>query len=147
MVSGDMHYSEISRWAPGDGAGAAAGAPPYPLYDVTSSGLTQTHPTAAANSRRVAGPEMRPNWGELAIDWGRRELTLAVHSPADAPGAAARTMSRTVPLAELEGPVDAAADAAADLNASSNAAALDNATYAFPSAKYDAHMLVTSLTT
>ena len=97
FISGDVHYAEISRW---NGTGDEIDTPPYALYDITSSGLTQTFPFATANSRRIAGPEMQPNWGELAINWDAQELTFAVHSPRDG-GGREEIMSRTVSFAEL----------------------------------------------
>jgi alkaline phosphatase D len=62
FISGDVHFSEISRTNEG----------PYPLFDFTSSGLTNSHPgwAAAVNPHRV-GPVAYagPNFGLLQIDW------------------------------------------------------------------------------
>lgn len=59
-ISGDTHYAEISRLD----LNAA-----YPLWDITSSGLTEVWPVTPPNSRRV-GPVLREqNFGLLSIDW------------------------------------------------------------------------------
>ncbi|NDF99141.1 MAG: hypothetical protein EB101_09495, partial [Chitinophagia bacterium] len=60
FLSGDVHYGEISRLrAPGV----------YPLYDVTSSGITSTWDFATPNRNRVEGPVMENNVGLLTIRW------------------------------------------------------------------------------
>ena len=59
FISGDLHYGEVSRLeVPSRGA--------YPLYDVTSSGLTQKWPSVARNANRV-GLAAGNNWGRLAV--------------------------------------------------------------------------------
>lgn len=60
FISGDVHYAEISRLA-SDG--------PYPIYDITSSGLTQTWDFATPNANRIEGPVMDNNFGQLTIEW------------------------------------------------------------------------------
>jgi alkaline phosphatase D len=58
-----VHFSEISRTNEG----------PYPLFDFTSSGLTNSHPgwAAAVNPHRVSPVAYAgPNFGLLQIDWG-----------------------------------------------------------------------------
>jgi len=60
IVSGDMHYAELSQWP------VAAG---YPLWDLTSSGLTEVWDIPTPNSRRVSKVFAEPNFGLLDIDW------------------------------------------------------------------------------
>lgn len=68
FISGDVHYGEISAFLP-----ESDEAPPYPLYDVTSSGITASknwhfHPP---NSRRLKGTRLvskRNNFGMLEVE-------------------------------------------------------------------------------
>jgi alkaline phosphatase D len=60
FISGDVHYGEISRLrSPGL----------YPLYDITSSGITSTWDFATPNRNRIEGPVMDNNIGMLTIRW------------------------------------------------------------------------------
>jgi alkaline phosphatase D len=64
FISGDRHMAEISRLA-SDAAG-------YPIYDVTSSGLTHAGGGAAgeANRHRISGTNFQQlNFGGIEIDW------------------------------------------------------------------------------
>lgn len=62
FISGDVHYSEISKLNhPGL----------YPIYDVTSSGISETWKFAAPNTNRIEGPVMDNNFGLITIDWGQ----------------------------------------------------------------------------
>jgi len=68
-VSGDMHYGELSRLdAPGL----------YPLWDLTTSGLTEVWAVPTPNQRRVQGVVAEPNFGSIEIDWATGTLALAV---------------------------------------------------------------------
>jgi alkaline phosphatase D len=62
FISGDVHYAEISRLN-------AEGC--YPLYDITSSGITSTWDFATPNGNRLDGPVMENNFGLLEIDWNQ----------------------------------------------------------------------------
>jgi alkaline phosphatase D len=69
-ISGDTHYGELSRldWNV-----------PYPLWDLTSSGLTEVWPVTPPNARRVSEVVREPNFGMLEIDWsGGGSLNLQV---------------------------------------------------------------------
>lgn len=92
FLSGDVHFSEISQTKAG----------PYPLYDFTSSGLTNSSPSWAArvNSFRVSpGAYAEPTFGMLKIDWKTEGPTLTM----EAMGLTGNTaFSKTVPLAELK---------------------------------------------
>jgi alkaline phosphatase D len=69
FISGDVHWGEVSRWDTPD---------MYPLWDVTSSGLTETWPSVEPNTNRV-GPVVRENnFGEIEIDWSRATPALSL---------------------------------------------------------------------
>jgi alkaline phosphatase D len=60
FLTGDVHYAEISKLqAPGL----------YPIYDVTSSGITSTWDFATLNKNRIEGPVMDNHIGLLTIEW------------------------------------------------------------------------------
>lgn len=60
FVSGDVHYAEISKLE----------IPSlYPIYDVTSSGLSSTWHFATPNVNRIEGPVMDNHFGLLTIDF------------------------------------------------------------------------------
>ncbi|MDX3899052.1 MAG: alkaline phosphatase D family protein [Sphingobium sp.] len=67
MISGDTHYAELSRLT--DGV-------PYPLYDLTSSGLTQVWPVFGPNRNRIAKAPLMPNFGRISIDWNPVDPTV-----------------------------------------------------------------------
>lgn len=67
MISGDTHYAELSRLTEGV---------PYPLYDLTSSGLTQVWPVFGPNKNRIAKAPLMPNFGRISIDWSAREPSV-----------------------------------------------------------------------
>ena len=71
-ISGDRHLMEISRDV---GRGS-----PYPIYDFTSSGLTQKPQMINdPNSRRV-GPVLREtNFGVIRFEWGETVAQTAIH--------------------------------------------------------------------
>ena len=60
FLTGDVHYAEISKLeSPGL----------YPIYDVTSSGITSTWDFATLNKNRIEGPVMDNHIGLLTIEW------------------------------------------------------------------------------
>lgn len=61
FISGDVHYSEISKLQP---------EALYPLYDVTSSGITQVWADIEQNRNRVGSAHSRNNFGMLEVEWG-----------------------------------------------------------------------------
>lgn len=73
MISGDTHYAELSRLAEGVS---------YPLYDLTSSGLTEVWHLLGPNRLRVGEGFMGQNYGRVLIDWEQRdpEIRLEVES-------------------------------------------------------------------
>jgi alkaline phosphatase D len=69
VISGDMHYGEVSRLdAPGL----------YPLWDITSSGLTEVWDVPTPNTRRQQGVVAEANFGLIEIDWPTRTVGLSV---------------------------------------------------------------------
>lgn len=69
FISGDRHWAELSRLdREGD----------YPLYDLTSSALTESHKRGTPTPNRFrAGPTYHDtNVGLITIDWSRRQPAL-----------------------------------------------------------------------
>jgi alkaline phosphatase D len=60
FISGDVHYAEMSRLETPHS---------YPLYDLTSSGMTHGHTCAGENINRIHGAYMQPNFGWIDIEW------------------------------------------------------------------------------
>jgi alkaline phosphatase D len=60
FLSGDVHYAEISKLQ-------SQGL--YPIYDITSSGITSTWSFATPNKNRIEGPVMDNHIGLLTIQW------------------------------------------------------------------------------
>lgn len=92
FVSGDVHFSEISRTNDG----------PYPLYDFTSSGLTNSSPVwaAAVNPHRVSPiAYAEPTFGVLRMDWDAVPPSVTM----EARGLTGNTaFSLTIPLKTLK---------------------------------------------
>ena len=67
FITGDVHYAEISKLQePGL----------YPIYDVTSSGITSTWHFATPNKNRIEGPVMENHFGMLSIDWEAKDPVI-----------------------------------------------------------------------
>jgi alkaline phosphatase D len=66
ILSGDRHSADISMLPPG-----TDGGPLYPLYDITSSGLTESGLKDEPNRFRVSGDDVynHQNFGWISIDW------------------------------------------------------------------------------
>ncbi|MCI5055111.1 MAG: alkaline phosphatase family protein [Flavobacteriales bacterium] len=60
FVTGDVHYAEVSKLTSPD---------VYPIYDITSSGLSSTWEFATPNKNRIQGPVMENHFGLLTIDF------------------------------------------------------------------------------
>jgi alkaline phosphatase D len=60
FISGDVHYAEISKIETPN---------LYPIYDVTSSGLSSRWLFATPNKNRIEGPVMENHFGLITIDW------------------------------------------------------------------------------
>lgn len=60
IISGDTHWGEVSK---------VSTEVDYPLWEVTSSGLTQEWKNVSPNKHRVGTFTNKVNYGELLIDW------------------------------------------------------------------------------
>ena len=69
FLSGDVHFAELTKTQP---------AGMYPIYDVTSSGITHHEDKVAAtnNSIRVGNGWQYINFGYLDIDWNASPVTI-----------------------------------------------------------------------
>jgi alkaline phosphatase D len=67
FISGDTHYAELSRLDVNV---------PYPLWDLTSSGLTEVWPVDVPNANRVGTHVREPNFGLIEIDWSAATVVL-----------------------------------------------------------------------
>ena len=67
FITGDVHYGEISQIQEKD---------LYPIYDITSSGLTSTWHFATPNENRIEGPVMENHFGLISIDWGKKDPVI-----------------------------------------------------------------------
>jgi alkaline phosphatase D len=63
-ISGDTHYGELSMRDLNV---------PYPLWDLTSSGLTEVWPVIPPNAQRVGTVLQETNFGLMEIDWADGE--------------------------------------------------------------------------
>lgn len=88
-ISGDTHYGEISMLDLNT---------PYPIWDVTSSGLTEVWPVLPPNALRVGEAWRDTNFGLIDIDWqgARTTLTMQVCDKAGTP-----RVSQRVALSDL----------------------------------------------
>jgi alkaline phosphatase D len=91
FLSGDMHYAELSKLDVNV---------PYTLWDLTSSGLTESWPAATPNANRVSEVIREPNFGLVEIDWQGAQTTVTL-SVVDQGGA--RRIEQRLPLAGLGG--------------------------------------------
>ena len=67
FITGDVHYAEISKLQ-SEGM--------YPIYDVTSSGITSTWKFATPNTNRIEGPIMDNHFGLITIDWKKPDIEI-----------------------------------------------------------------------
>jgi alkaline phosphatase D len=88
FISGDVHYAEISKLT-------ESGL--YPIYDVTSSGITSTWKFATPNDNRIDGAVMENHFGLLLVDWSSETITMQIQ---DVSGTI--RINRQIPLAELK---------------------------------------------
>ena len=68
-ISGDTHYAELSMLDVNT---------PYPIWDLTSSGLTEVWHVLPPNELRVGEALRENNFGLIDIDWAKRELLMQV---------------------------------------------------------------------
>ena len=72
FLSGDRHFADLS---------VIDGKVGYPLFDLTSSGLTQgarQWRPLSANSQRVAGMSFDNNFGLIAVDWEKADPVVSL---------------------------------------------------------------------
>ncbi|MBT4756992.1 MAG: alkaline phosphatase family protein [Opitutae bacterium] len=89
VISGDVHFAELSKTDIGG----------YPLYDLTSSGMTHASPgwAKAKNSLRVGKAFAQLNAGVIDIDWDDQHVALRV---IDKDGNTA--LKHQIPFSELQ---------------------------------------------
>ena len=89
FISGDVHYAELSKMEV-DG---------YPIYDMTSSGMSHPHGgwAKAPNSYRVGESHPVLNAGLIEIDWAGKKVTLSYIDPEGE-----KIASHELPFTELE---------------------------------------------
>lgn len=66
-ISGDTHYAEVSRLDVNV---------PYPIWDITSSGLTEVWPVTPPNALRVSEVVREQNFGLLTFGWDGESPTV-----------------------------------------------------------------------
>jgi alkaline phosphatase D len=69
FLSGDTHYGELT---------VLDANVPYPMFDLTSSGLTEEWHVPVPNALRAGPAHHRANFGLVDIDWERRRLALSL---------------------------------------------------------------------
>lgn len=77
-ISGDTHYGEISRLDVNT---------PYPIWDITSSGLTEVWPVTPPNALRQGEVWRGRNFGLIDINWAGSAPTLRVEVRDESGGA------------------------------------------------------------
>jgi alkaline phosphatase D len=69
FVSGDTHYAELSKLDINV---------PYPLWDLTCSGLTEVWDDNVPNSNRVGNVVRAENFGMIEIDWSASDPSISL---------------------------------------------------------------------
>ncbi|NBU25390.1 MAG: alkaline phosphatase family protein [Gammaproteobacteria bacterium] len=77
-ISGDTHYAEVS---------CLRTNAPYPLWDITSSGLTEVWPVRPPNARRSGDILREQNFGLLQLDWSDPAAVRVTAQARDVKGA------------------------------------------------------------
>ena len=88
FISGDVHYAEISK---------ISAHSPYPIYDITSSGLTQTWHLPTPNKNRIDGPFMGNNYGLINIYTEQNVLKVEIRNSDGQP-----VINKEISLQELQ---------------------------------------------
>ena len=89
LISGDTHYGELS----------CLEEAPYPLWELTASGLTETWPRPGANRYRVGKAHPQTNFGVLHINWLRAEPEIVLELRETAGGI---LIQQAIPLRQLQ---------------------------------------------
>ncbi|AVP98286.1 phosphodiesterase [Ahniella affigens] len=69
FISGDTHYGELTKLDVNV---------PYPLFDLTSSGLTEVWKVPVPNALREGESFHQANFGRIDIDWPGQTMTLSL---------------------------------------------------------------------
>jgi len=82
FISGDRHRAELSLMDPAREPDPAAADVGYPLYDLTSSAITQSRGnfTNEINRHRLGSMLFDNNFGMIEVNWNARSLTLSLHT-------------------------------------------------------------------
>jgi len=73
IISGDTHWGEVSKVEQHKNT-----AIDYPLWEVTSSGLTEEWKAVSPNKHRVGNYTHNVNYGELLINWQQKDPTISL---------------------------------------------------------------------
>ncbi len=68
LLSGDTHWGELSKYQKDL---------PYPLWEVTSSGLTEEWKEVSPNKHRIGNYTHKINYGFLDLDWQQPDPTIS----------------------------------------------------------------------
>ncbi len=103
FLSGDVHFAELTKTQPAD---------MYPIYDLTSSGITHHEDRVSTNNDniRVGNGWQYVNFGFIDIDWKASPVSIKLEVFGDTPGSGAggkltsadAKISHTVTLDELK---------------------------------------------
>jgi alkaline phosphatase D len=67
IISGDVHWGELSKMENESG---------YPIYDITSSGITEVWESVEPNKNRLGEVVRENNFGLINIDWSKSDPDL-----------------------------------------------------------------------
>lgn len=67
LISGDTHWGEISKLEAGLD---------YPLWDITSSGLTEEWKQVSPNDNRVSEATTKVNYGFISVNWANEDPSI-----------------------------------------------------------------------
>lgn len=69
FITGDVHYAELSKLKV---------PKQYPIYDITSSGITSTWKFATPNSNRIEGTVMDNHFGLITVNWLKKDPSITM---------------------------------------------------------------------
>lgn len=90
FITGDTHHAQFSK---------LAGAAPYALWEVNSSGLTENYPDVAPDRNRLGGYYAEDNYGLIRVDWSKPDPAVIMEIRNTANDV---VMQNTVRLSELQ---------------------------------------------
>jgi len=90
FISGDTHFGDVSR---------VSDEVPYPLWEITSSGLSEKWKEVSPNKHRIGNGVNIVNYGFIEIDWEQEDPIINMGLR----GEAGETIKRyTLPLSKLQ---------------------------------------------